>query len=361
MTPANPPRESAGLAERWSRVFSAGAGVIGLGELFGWIVRPAWIPSSSVLYFMKANAALVVVLMTAAALLAVGAGPGWRRRVASGLAVVTLLITVPTLVEYLTSWSPGLDMLFGPDPTTDAGRMAAQTAGVLSLLAIATLAYARDAGAWSWATDAALIGAVLVLEVMVTAFFDHATLLYDVAARATPARQSAIAQMLLCGGLVLGRTGRGAFQVFARQNMGSAAMRMIIPAIIALPVLLGRLSRTVQDMGWLQESYAHTVFSVTQTAILGLTVYAFARHVNRLDERYQVERKRREEAERYVAVCAWTRRIRWQGEWVSVEEFLHQRFGLEVTHGISDEALAEQLASLAVQEVLDGAHEEGAR
>ncbi len=39
-----------------------------------------------------------------------------------------------------------------------------------------------------------------------------------------------------------------------------------------------------------------------------------------------------------VTMCAWTRRIRWNGSWVSVEQFLHERFGLDVTHGISDEA-----------------------
>jgi hypothetical protein len=40
-----------------------------------------------------------------------------------------------------------------------------------------------------------------------------------------------------------------------------------------------------------------------------------------------------------VTMCAWTRRIKWRGTWLSVERFLEERFGLPVTHGISDEAL----------------------
>ncbi len=39
-----------------------------------------------------------------------------------------------------------------------------------------------------------------------------------------------------------------------------------------------------------------------------------------------------------VTVCAWTKRVKWRGQWVSFEEFLEQRFKLRFTHGISEEA-----------------------
>jgi CHASE3 domain sensor protein len=39
-----------------------------------------------------------------------------------------------------------------------------------------------------------------------------------------------------------------------------------------------------------------------------------------------------------VTMCAWTRQIRHEGEWVSTEEYLFRRFGLNITHGISDAA-----------------------
>lgn len=39
----------------------------------------------------------------------------------------------------------------------------------------------------------------------------------------------------------------------------------------------------------------------------------------------------------WVTVCAWTRRVEWQGRWISFEEFLAQRFDLRCTHGICDE------------------------
>ncbi len=39
-----------------------------------------------------------------------------------------------------------------------------------------------------------------------------------------------------------------------------------------------------------------------------------------------------------ITVCAWTKRVKWRGRWVSFEEFLEQRFKLRFTHGISEEA-----------------------
>lgn len=47
----------------------------------------------------------------------------------------------------------------------------------------------------------------------------------------------------------------------------------------------------------------------------------------------------RENAE-VVRMCAWTRRILHDGHWISLEAFLRVRFGLLVSHGISDEAMA---------------------
>lgn len=48
--------------------------------------------------------------------------------------------------------------------------------------------------------------------------------------------------------------------------------------------------------------------------------------------------RRRRELEGLITVCAWTRRVHWQGHWISFEEYLSQRFNLRCTHGISDEA-----------------------
>lgn len=41
-----------------------------------------------------------------------------------------------------------------------------------------------------------------------------------------------------------------------------------------------------------------------------------------------------ERTRRLVIMCAWTRTIQYEGEWLTFEDYLKRRFGLETTHGI---------------------------
>ncbi len=52
-------------------------------------------------------------------------------------------------------------------------------------------------------------------------------------------------------------------------------------------------------------------------------------------------RRRMGELEDMVTVCAWTKRVRFNGAWVSFEDYLQERFDLQFTHGISEEAAAQ--------------------
>jgi MASE1 len=52
--------------------------------------------------------------------------------------------------------------------------------------------------------------------------------------------------------------------------------------------------------------------------------------------------------EEFVTFCAWTGRVRWKDEWVSVERFLSERYNLNISHGISDEAMGRILAEARV-------------
>lgn len=45
--------------------------------------------------------------------------------------------------------------------------------------------------------------------------------------------------------------------------------------------------------------------------------------------------------EPYLTLCAWTKRVRLGEEWVPIEEYLRHTSGLQVSHGISPDAIAE--------------------
>lgn len=47
-----------------------------------------------------------------------------------------------------------------------------------------------------------------------------------------------------------------------------------------------------------------------------------------------------------VHICAWSRTVEYQGEWISFEKYLHLRFGLTASHGISPEEAAKVFDAL---------------
>jgi len=46
--------------------------------------------------------------------------------------------------------------------------------------------------------------------------------------------------------------------------------------------------------------------------------------------------------EKFMRVCAWCRRINYQGEWMRLEDFMQQGFDTPTTHGICTECLKKQ-------------------
>ena len=50
-----------------------------------------------------------------------------------------------------------------------------------------------------------------------------------------------------------------------------------------------------------------------------------------------------------VTVCAWSHTVKYQGEWISFEEYLLRQFKINTSHGISP-AQAERI----IKEVMDG-------
>jgi hypothetical protein len=91
---------------------------------------------------------------------------------------------------------------------------------------------------------------------------------------------------------------------------------------------------------------------------------AMAQHQKFEDEQARLIEELRQAAaqvrrlEELVTFCAWTSRVRWQDKWVSIEQFLHERFNLSVSHGISDEGIATLRRSMQ-QEMQNGQRSAG--
>jgi len=55
---------------------------------------------------------------------------------------------------------------------------------------------------------------------------------------------------------------------------------------------------------------------------------------------------RLEHLRQIVTVCAWTGRVQFDGDWISLEDYLQRRFGVSVSHGLSNEAAAKMVQEI---------------
>jgi Tetratricopeptide repeat. len=55
------------------------------------------------------------------------------------------------------------------------------------------------------------------------------------------------------------------------------------------------------------------------------------------DAQIELAQKKIKQLEEIVTMCAWSGKIQMDGKWVKIEEFLNKRFGIKVSHGISEE------------------------
>ncbi|MFH1496767.1 MAG: hypothetical protein ABII82_02975 [Verrucomicrobiota bacterium] len=105
---------------------------------------------------------------------------------------------------------------------------------------------------------------------------------------------------------------------------------------------------TVKLMGLVREDLKRQaregaeIAAVHQQTGLGLIALAIALGLIAV---WQLGR-RMNELETFITVCAWTKRVKYEGRWVPFEEFLEKRFQLKLSHGISDEAALLEIDNL---------------
>ena len=55
---------------------------------------------------------------------------------------------------------------------------------------------------------------------------------------------------------------------------------------------------------------------------------------------------RLEKLQQFVTVCAWTGQVRFQGQWLRLDEFLSRQFGLSVSHSLSQDAAEKMMREI---------------
>ena len=56
--------------------------------------------------------------------------------------------------------------------------------------------------------------------------------------------------------------------------------------------------------------------------------------------------RRLEKLQQVVTICAWTGQVKYEGQWIRLDEYLQLRFGLSVSHGLSQEAAEKMIGKI---------------
>ncbi|ATB39796.1 two-component sensor histidine kinase [Cystobacter fuscus] len=233
------------LLRRLSRVHGAVVMAVGLVVLTAWVfdltslkgLRPG-LPT------MKANTALCFILSGAALLIAgLTRPPPALRRASVASAVLVVLISSLTLVQYVLDVNLGLDELLVVDPARHVelgypGRMAPNTTLCFLLLGMALLCLEMETRVVGWPSQylAALVG---VISLVGLAGYLYGQQEFTGIARYTQmAVHTTACFLLLALGVLEARATRGVMRVVSGPGLGGALARWLLPPAFVLPILI---------------------------------------------------------------------------------------------------------------------------
>jgi PAS domain S-box-containing protein len=232
--------------ERGAKFAGTLASLIGAVGLAGWTFEVEALKSVLPgLVTMKANTAFGLLFAgLSLRLQSVPQGSQRRRRLGRLFALGVVALGLLTLAEYLFRVDLGIDQLvFEAQPgelgTSHPGRMAPNTA--LGLVLTSTSLALLDAPVrWPRALSVwlAVIGLLLSL-VAIAGYLYGARALYEVGGYTSMALHTSIALAVLAVGTLLSRPRRGPVAALAQNNRAGAAVRRLLPLIVATPVAMG--------------------------------------------------------------------------------------------------------------------------
>lgn len=219
---------------------------------------------------------------TAVCLIALSAGACLGARCPRTAAVVTAaagLLAAGTAVEIALGAHTRLDRLVpGVDLRGDSWQMAPMTA--LCLVALAVSQGAAQAGR----RRSQRVAATLALGASYVALIGYlygVSHLYTVGAYSAVALPTAIAIASLATAQLVCDAGRGAWALLCDNGPAGAMTRGLVPALVLVPPLVGKLRLLGQDRGWFDTEFGVAILVVIMTAVTLSITFRTAAHVQR--------------------------------------------------------------------------------
>jgi len=294
---------------------------VGLLGLAGWVfnvpVLKSVIPGQVVI---KPNAAVVLLLLGLSLWLMRKPGDrpvdNGRLRIGQVLAILSAVFGAVSLVEQAAGWDLGIDQLLFRETAADViGSLRPDLIAPITALDFLLLGLALLGLDWTipWRSRRYSFAPILACVAGVTSIVGLLDFVLKSAVSYTHiALQTAVTLCLLALGVVCARTGRGIAALFVSAGVGGTLVRRLLPAAIAIPILIGALWWTALSAGVSSVWAGGTTMIVAMIVLMGSLTAFIGFLIDRADrERRNAEQAlhRREEelreAQRLARVGSW--------------------------------------------------------
>ncbi|MGD0856542.1 MAG: PAS domain S-box protein, partial [Dehalococcoidia bacterium] len=294
-TQAQRPVRALTLISQYIGVFIA---LMALVILCGWIFNIPFLktPFPGVIP-MKANAAVCFIFSGTALWLlrsssTVSPAQKIQRYLGYFLALLTAVIGLLTLLEYIFNWNMGLDQLIVKETTVSPGtvypgRMALYAAVNFLVTGLALLLLEVKSRRHHHPSSYLMIIVGLTGLVAIIGYIYGAGEFVGVPPYTPLALDAAIGFLLLFIGLLLARPTAATFALVAGNYPGSRVISFLIPAFIVLVILTGWLRLRGQLMGYYSTELGIAFFSLINIAVATTMIFLVAMRL------YTAERRRR--------------------------------------------------------------------
>ncbi len=262
---------------------------LGAAGIAGWIFdepisRTLWKGGSE----MKFNTAVALTAMGVGLLSAMRRAV-WAKVLARIAAGLLLLISVPTVLQYVFSANFGIDELFFRDSnfvaTTHPGRMAWYTASSVVLLGTGILLLTRKTGDAAALTQwLALAAGFFPLQALIGYFYATMAVLGMTAQTGYMSIPTAIALLCGAGALLLHAPGRGIMAVLTSATPGSVASRALMIVLVIVPLAMGWVALSLVRRGEHTIEYGIATVALITVVLLVTLTWLNAFRLNKAEE-----------------------------------------------------------------------------
>ncbi len=343
-----------------SQSASASVILIGLLVLIGWIFDIAILKSVFPgLVTMKANAAVAFIFAgLGLALVAKAPANLTTLRIGQACVFAVALLGLLTLSEYILGWDLGIDQLLFTEPpeavgTFFPGRMGLNTALNFLLLGLALLLLDTETAGGHRPAQFLTLTAGLVGLVALVGYAYSVTGLIRVASYTQMALHTAIAFVALSVAILCARPDRGLVSILTGEGLGSVSARRLLPAAVAIPVILGWLHVASERLQLADDELAMSLVAVSTIVFLGAMILRHTALQNQMDvSRTEAEGALRESEQRFRIIAETITEVFWMAD-PQIRRMIYISPAYERAWGRSLESLYENPRSF-----IDAIHEE---